>query len=113
MKKDKQKPSDKRLEAFNKAVQLKILHPNYQERVMIATILDDLMPEKLITGRKCTGKESVLDKFTGKPKDKLIYKLTRRFVVFKDKSRLSVGNEIFSHLKIDHKLPHSFENYYA
>jgi hypothetical protein len=109
----KQKASDKRLEAFTKSAQEKILYKGYDSRVMIATIIDDLKPEKLIIGRRCVGSEKVVNKKTGQPETKLKYKITRRFIEFENKERLSVDTSIFNHLKTDHKIECCFENYYA
>lgn len=107
----KLKASDKRLKAYNKEIETRILHPAFESRVTIAELFDKLKPERLITGRKCTGSKRKLNKTTQTSEEIPTYKVTRRFVEFEDKSRLSVSTAIFSHLKIDHKLEHTFENY--
>lgn len=94
-------------------MQALILHPNYEARIRIAELFDDLKPKAVVTGRHCTGSKSVISKITGKVESKPKYSTTRKFVIFEDDSRMSISNAIFSHLKIDHKLSHSFENYYA
>lgn len=109
----KEKPADKRLKLFTQEVQRRILHPDYESRITIAQLLDDKEVEKVVTGRKCTGTKLKLFKGSKKAKNVPVYKVTRRFIEFSDGSRLSVGTEIFNHLKIDHKMPHEFENYYA
>lgn len=111
MKDKKKSASDKRLEAFNDAAMELILFTGYESRVAISELIKDLKPVKLISGRKCVGTKKTVNKITNKPELKKVYKITRRFIEFENKSRLSVGTEIFSYLKIDHKTPHSFEFY--